>query len=382
MGGILEMSMGFKYIEQIKENVLRVSERSLGMLYDVLEEADCIIPYGSGRSYSSIKISMSQLAKIFYEKTIMTPEDQGFPGNNMYEAAGKLEKRFRRIVLLLNSGSGSSQEPLTAAKDFAKFISENNSDKFVIVSITSDPASPIGVIADRYGFVVELKGRTKEVETIDYMTSGIMGDTFELGSLLLTQGVVKALFKRMKSEIKRIHREYFRNIDTFIREHVASEIYDSLVDELTKRTNVFVGGRGSADEVAEMTVIRLSHVKYALGDHVYKARGANTPRPRPGDIGILISFSGETPTVVRWAKTLREEGCIVYSFVGRSDSSLARSSSYYIPIEAPNEDGPRDFYMYAAFVLSPLPIKLIGKLSSSGLTLPEKLLRYYHSTVE
>jgi len=359
-----------------------VKSSSLKQLYDALNDADCIIPYGSGRSYCSIKIPMSQFAKIFTDKTVITPEDPGFPGNNMYEAASKLERRYNRILLLLNSGSGESPEPLAVAEDLARYIEESGSDKFTIIGITSDPNSSIADIAEEYGFIIELKGRAKEIEPIDYMTTGIMGDTFELGSLLLTQGVVKSLYLGDKSQIKSIHRQYFENINRLLDTHVKSKAYDELVNLLMRRTNVFVGGRGSADEVAEMTVIRLSHVKYAIGDHVYQARGANTPRPRPGDVGILISYSGETPSVVRWAKTLRNEDCIVYSIVGDPSSKLAECSDYYIPIEAEDRGGPRDFYMYASYILSPLPIILIGKLSSSGLKLPERLLRYYHSTVE
>lgn len=374
--------MSLKYIDQVKTNVFNVDISSLYMLYDSLKEADCIIPYGSGRSYCSIKIPMSQLAKIFGEKYVITPEDPGFPGNNMYEAARKLEQKFNKILLILNSGSGRSEEPLNIGKDLAKYIEDTHSNKFTIISITSNLTSPIGKLAEEYGFTIHLKGRTKDMEPGDYMTSGIMGDTYELGSLLLIQGVVKALYLDKKHELTSIYRKYFHCIDRLMYEHVESAIYEELVELLMKRTNVFVGGRGSADEVAEMTVIRLSHVKYAIGDHVYQARGPNTPRPRPGDVGILISYSGETPSVVRWANTLMREKCIVYSIVGNSESSLAQNSHHVIPIHVDNPNDLRDFYMYAAFVLSPLPIKLIGKLSASGLTLPEKLLRYYHSTVE
>ncbi len=374
--------MSLKYLEQIKDNVLDVNLSSIYQLYDTLSKADCIIPYGSGRSYCSIKIPMSQLAKIFTDKFVITPEDPGFPGNNIYEAAKNLESRFNKVVLILNSGSGKSEEPLAAGHELARYIDDTGSKKFIIVSITSNPSSPIGKLANEYGFVVKLKGRTKDMEPTDYMTSGIMGDTYELGSLLLVQGIVKAIYLGRKEVIPNIYRRYFHFIDELMQKHVESKIYDELVDLLMKRTNVFVGGRGSADEVAEMTVIRLSHVKYAIGDHVYQARGPNTPRPRPGDIGILISYSGETPSVVRWANTLMRENCIVYSIVGNSTSSLAQNSHHIMLINVEDKSGPRDFYMYAAFLLSPLPIKLIGKLSMSGLTLPEKLLRYYHSTVE
>jgi D-arabinose 5-phosphate isomerase GutQ len=374
--------MLFKYIERIRDNVLDVNTSLLEKLYESIRNADCIIPYGSGRSYSSIKIPFSQLAKFDYSKLILTPEDPGFPGNNMYDAASKLESRFNKILLIINSGSGKSEEPLNVAEDLARYIDEKNTDKFMIVGITSSPRSPIGELTKDYGFRIYLKGRPRGVEPTDYMTTGIMGDTFELGSLLLLQGIIKAMYLNRKKDLTKLYVEYFDNIDKLIDIHVESTLYEELVDQMAGRTNIYVGGRGSADEVAEMTVIRLFHVKYAIGDHVYQARGANTPRPRPGDIGIFISYSGETPAVIRWARVMRGEKCYVYSIVGNSRSRLAQNSNSYLPIEIEDSNGPRDFYMYASYILSPLPIKLIGRLSDTGLTLPERLLSYYHSTVE
>jgi fructoselysine-6-P-deglycase FrlB-like protein len=133
-----------------------------------------------------------------------------------------------------------------------------------------------------------------------------------------------------------------------------------------------------------MLVIRLNHIKYAVGDHVYRARGSNTPRPRPGDMGLLISCSGENPTVIKWAENLSLSRTHLFGVVGRSESSLAKIIKNRIVLESRCiEPGvPRDFYMYASFVLSPLPIKLIERFREEGLNLPESILRYYHSTVE
>ena len=169
-----------------------------------------------------------------------------------------------------------------------------------------------------------------------------------------------------------------------IEKYAESKTYGLMVDVMARRSNVFIGGRGSAHEVATMLVIRLNHIKYAVGDHVYRARGSNTPRPRPGDLGIFISCSGETPAVIRWARSFQASGGYSVAIVGDGKSTLARIVDNKIVIGCGERKAgmPRDFYLYASFLLSPLPIKLIERFKEEGLVLPESLLRYYHSTVE
>jgi len=43
---------------------------------------------------------------------------------------------------------------------------------------------------------------------------------------------------------------------------------------------------------------------------------------------------------------------------------------------------PRRFYMRAAYVLSPLPVKLAERLSERGLKLPEYIINWYHSVTQ
>lgn len=374
--------MKYRYIERVWDSVIGVDEDEVQQLYSYMKEADCIIPYGSGRSYAALKIPISQYSKIPTAPYIITPEDTGFPGNNMYEALEVLSERFEKILLLINSGSGTSQEPLVIARDFEKFIVEKNIKRYKIGAVTSNPDSPIGRIASSNGVVVRLKGRGGE-KVSDFLTSGIMGDAFELGSVMLFQGLIKAIYLNKAGDIKDILEDFYKNIIGIIEKYVDSDLYNNIVEILSRRSNVFIGGRGSAHEVATMSVIRLNHIKYAVGDHVYRARGSNTPRPRPGDLGILISCSGETPTVIRWAKNLLETHTYVVAVVGNGESSLARIVHDNMIIDKEfYKHIPRDFYMYASFLLSPLPIKLIEKFKEMGLVLPESILRYYHSTVE
>lgn len=375
--------MKYKYIETIYHNVKNVDRESLNFLYSYLKDYDCIIIYGSGRSYAAIKIAISQYSKIRGAPIIVTPEDPGFPGNNMYEALDNLRERFSKIILLINSGSGETLEPLVVARDFVNYINNNGSNNMTLGVITSKPESSLGRLAREYGVLVYLKGREGH-KLDDFLTSGIMGDTFELGSLLFLTGLIKSIYLGSVDYFDDVIDTYYNRIYDLLSRYVDSKTFGIMVDMMARRSNVFIGGRGSAHEVATMLVIRLNHIKYAIGDHVYRARGSNTPRPRPGDLGILISCSGETPAIISWAKSLQTSGAYVVAIVGNPNSLLARIVDNKVIIDSrPIEKFvPRDFYLYASFILSPLPIKLIERFKEEGLVLPESILRYYHSIVE
>lgn len=374
--------MKLKYIDRIIKYVREVDEEGLKTLFELIDESQILIPYGSGRSYSSIKIAMSQLAKLYNAPRVLTPEDTGFPGNTMYEALENLSRHYDNILLIINSGSGESYEPLNIAGDYARYIEERGSENFKLAVVTSNPNSSLAKLGKRYGLMIRLEA--ERPKSIDYTTTGIMGDIFELGSLMLFSSLID-MYYRKKWVYHSLIDEYEKNIQEYFEKYIDSREYNSALDILERRSNVFIGGRGSSDEVATMLVIRLNHVKYAIGDHVYKARGSNTPRPRMGDLGIMISCSGETPAVLKWVEDLKSIGAHVFSILGNPRSRLAKISDYPIILDSCTNyisGTPRLFYMYASFLLSPLPIKLITRLMQRGLVLPEALLRYYHSTME
>jgi 6-phospho-3-hexuloisomerase len=164
---------------------------------------------------------------------------------------------------------------------------------------------------------------------------------------------------------------------------VESKVYSSLVDILERRTDVFLGGKGTASEIVKMAAIRLFHIKSTLGDNVYIARGVNTPSPRPGDLEILVSFSGETKPVIAWCETWKKINGTVLSITGTKRSTLTEKSDLQITIEEEAKLGqPRRFYVRAAYVLSPLPVKLVERLGEKGLALPEYIINWHHSLTE
>jgi D-arabinose 5-phosphate isomerase GutQ len=375
------------YVNRIRDEILDIKRRQLLPLYEDLKSADCVVCSGSGRSLYSLNAAMSQIAmsKIGWRnKIVLTPDDPGFPGKSMYDAAAQLERRYKKILLLINSGSGFSDDPLAMAQDLVKYIEDKKTSKFSIGLVTSDVNSPLAQIAREYGYVIKLKGRGRLKPSFEYSETGIMGDMFELGSLLLMCIMTEAIFRNLPVDgVFRLCEEEFATLGSMIDSNVESETYTHLVDLLERRCNVFLGGKGTANEIVKMTGVRLFHIKGSLGDNVYTARGVNTPHPRAGDLEILVSFSGETKPVIIWCDVFKKLKGIVLAITGIRKSTLAEKSDFQITLEETVKPGqPRRFYMRTAYVLSPLPVKLAERLRERGLKLPEYIINWYHSVTQ
>jgi len=375
------------YINRIRENILNIKKSRLLPLYEDLKSANCVVCGGSGRSLYSLNAAMSQIAMSqigWRNKVVLTPDDPGFPGKNMYDAAAELERRYKKTLLLINSGSGFSDDPLAMAQDLAKYIEDKKTSKFSMGLITSNLNSPIAKIVRSHGHVVELKGRGRSKPSFEYSEIGIMGDIFELGGLLLLSIMTEVIFRNLEVDwVFQLCEEEFSHLGSMIDSNVESETYMRIVDMLERRTNVFLGGKGTANEIVKMTGVRLFHIKGFLGDNVYIARGVNTPHPRAGDLEILVSFSGETKPIIIWCDVVKKLNGTILAITGTKKSTLADKSDVKIVLEEKVKPGqPRRFYMRAAYVLSPLPVKLAERLGERGLKLPEYLISWYHSITQ
>lgn len=387
MGNIRSCVSKLGYVNKIRDNILDIKKKQLLPFYEELKSANCVVCGGSGRSLYSLNAAMSQIAISqigWRNKVVLTPDDPGFPGKDMYDAAAELERRYKKTLLLASSGSGLSEDPLVMAQDLARYIEEKKTSKFSMGLVTSNLESPLAKVVRENGHVVELKGRGSSRPSFEYSKVGIMGDMFELGSLLLMCMMTEAIFRNLTiDEVFQLCDEEFAQLGPMIDSNVESETYSRLLDILERRSNVFLGGRGTANEIVKMSAIRLFHIKSFLGDDVYTARGVNTPRPRAGDLEILVSFSGETKPVIAWCDIFKKLNGIVLSITGTKKSTLAEKSDFHITLEEKGRVGqPRRFYMRAAYVLSPLPVKLAERLSEKGLKLPEYIINWYHSVTQ
>ena len=387
MGEIRSNISHIGYINRIRDNILNIKKSRLLPLFEDLKSANCVVCGGSGRSLYSLNAAMSQIAMSqigWRNKVVLTPDDPGFPGKNMYDAAAELERRYKKTLLLINSGSGFSDDPLAMAQDLATYIEDKKTSKFSMGLITSNLNSPIAKIVRSHGHVVELKGRGRSKPSFEYSEIGIMGDIFELGGLLLLSIMTEVIFRNLEVDwVFQLCEEEFSHLGSMIDSNVESETYMRIVDMLERRTNVFLGGKGTANEIVKMTGVRLFHIKGFLGDNVYIARGVNTPHPRAGDLEILVSFSGETKPVIIWCDVVKKLNGTILAITGTKKSTLADKSDVQIVLEEEVKPGqPRRFYMRAAYVLSPLPVKLAERLGERGLKLPEYLISWYHSITQ
>ncbi len=375
------------FANKIRDNILSIRKSSLEPLYEDLKGADCVICSGAGRSLYSLNAAMSLIALSqvgWRNKVVVTADDPGFPGKNMYDAASYFERRYKKTLLLMNSGSGYSNDPLVMAQDLARYIEDNKTNRFSMGLLTSNLESPLAQIASKHGSAVQIKGRGKSKPSSVYSETGMMGDIFELGTLELLNMMIEAIYRNLEVEdVFKLCEEEFEIIGNLIDANVDSDTYVQLVDMLEKGTNVFLGGKGTAKEIAKMTGIRLFHIKSFLGDSVFMVRGVNTPRPRAGDVEILISYSGESRPVLSWCDALKKFNGSVLSITGSANSTLAKKSDLKIIIPEDVKPGaPRRFYTRAAYVLSPLSVKLAERLAQRGLNLPEYIISWYHSITE
>src|SRR4030043_157094 len=375
------------YVNKIRDNILGIRRKDLSPLYEALKAADCVVCGGSGRSLYSLNAAMSQIALSqvgWRNKVVLTPDGPGFPGQSMYDAAADLERRYKKTLFLMSSGSGYSDDPLMMAQDLARYIDEKKTSRFSRGLMTSSLESPLAQITSQYGHVVQLKGRGKSKPSFEYSETGMMGDIFELGSLSLLCMMIEAIFRNLEVEdVFRLCREEFEKIGKLIDANVCTGTYAQLVDLLEKRTDVLIGGKGTANEIAKMTGVRLFHIKHFLGDNVYTTRGVNTPHPRAGDLEILLSSSGETKPVILWCDVMKKFNGTVLAITGTKDSTLAKKADLKIILEEEFKAGtPRRFYTRAAYVLSPLPVKIAERLAQRGLRLPEYILSWYHSVTQ
>ncbi len=363
-------SPGVRYISGVIKNVRNVNKREFQAFYEDLFDADCIILVGEGRSQSALYIGMGQM-----DKVVRTMVDIDFPGRNILEAAPVLEKKHDKIVLLVNSGSGETATPKIVVRQLSEYIERTGTSKFTIDVVVSNPNSSIGRIREKeYGHMVELKGREKKPNSTNaFFKHGIMNDVYELGSLLLFQKTKEAIneYADYRAVFDKIDEES-KVITKMVKEFVNSDIYWDTIDRLETRSRITLGGLGPARNVAKMTAIRLQHVKRAIGDEAYLS-GPFAPKPRAGDILLLISWSGETEPLLGWCKEHKNFGGYVYSVVG-NESVLARETkSFVIP------SSPVEFYERATFALSPLPMHLVERLNQRGLKLPEYIMEWWHS---
>ena len=225
------------------------------------------------------------------DRSVRIVGDVDFPGRNIVEAAPELQSKYKKIALVVNSGSGETPSSKQVARELAEYIRKTGTKQFTINVVTSDPKSSIGLIAQEFGAMVELKGREESENNLPEKGGGIMNDVFELASMLFFQKTKECINEgKGFNEVSPKLKKETKVIKLLIEQFSQSDTCQNILRAMETRAIVVIGGKGPAEHVATMTAIRLQHVKRALYSDACLT-GPFAPRPQAGDVLILISWS-------------------------------------------------------------------------------------------
>jgi 6-phospho-3-hexuloisomerase len=157
--------------------------------------------------------------------------------------------------------------------------------------------------------------------------------------------------------------------------------YDkTLTGILDKATRIFVAGAGRSGLVAKFFAMRLMHGGY----EVFVVGEIVTPSIRQGDLLLVISGSGETETMIAFAKRAKELGADLALISTKSTSTLGDMSSFVFQIGNPELYGKVvGMPMGTTFELSTL-IFLEATISHviHDKGIPEEEMRTRHANLE
>ena len=117
-------------------------------------------------------------------------------------------------------------------------------------------------------------------------------------------------YKEILELVEQVHRQLE------IRE---PDAVSSLTQKIIGAHSVFLLGAGRSGLIAKCFAMRLMHCGIAS----YAAGECGTPRPRNGDLAIILSASGETPSLVAISRRLRETEVEMTLISARSDATLS-----------------------------------------------------------
>ncbi|MEV5513197.1 6-phospho-3-hexuloisomerase [Streptomyces flaveolus] len=128
-------------------------------------------------------------------------------------------------------------------------------------------------------------------------------------------------------------RVVVRELDAMLS-HVDDRASADLVTALRDARRIFVAGAGRSKLSAEGFAMRLMH----LGLCAHVAGDVTTPSIGPGDLLVVCSGSGETPTTVVMAKSAADAGARIAVVTASADSHLARRADLVIHLAEYSQD--------------------------------------------
>lgn len=127
-----------------------------------------------------------------------------------------------------------------------------------------------------------------------------------------------AYFTRTALDIKE-HIKTVIDENRRLLEDLNAEDVDDLIVAIRKAATIFCSAQGRSGFVLRCFCMRLMH----LGYRVYFSGETITPSINRGDLLIVMSGSGETPSTLEAVKSSKERNAVTYGILGNRKSRIA-----------------------------------------------------------
>lgn len=121
-------------------------------------------------------------------------------------------------------------------------------------------------------------------------------------------------------------------------DQVESESVDSFLKAIVAAKRIFIYGAGRSGLAARTFAMRLVHLElstFVIGETI-------TPSTREDDLFICISGSGETSSVIDYARSAKKVGCVVACITSYPESTLAKLADLVIRVKGKTKKDIRE----------------------------------------
>jgi D-arabinose 5-phosphate isomerase GutQ len=238
-------------------------------------------------------------------------------------------------ITIAFSGSGWTRETCADVDDAIQ-------KGATIIAVTADQRSKIGRIAD---ISLRLPGKKDIPETSRYVTKKLekiietplapMGTVFELCVILFGAGLLGGLYyPDCLTGFKMVTNKMLFNLNWTLSDLLANQnnraqlidVINLFGKAIENKYRIYWIGAGLSDIVAGMHAMRLQHLKSEV-ELTYDWRFRE-----PNDSLVLISGSGETPTVLQYAKEARAINMKVLGITAYLPSSLTNMCTHTLVV--------------------------------------------------
>lgn len=180
---------------------------------------------------------------------------------------------------------------------------------------------------------------------------------------------------------------FYKSLEEIIQNLIQnkSEVDPHVVEELANliasKKRVFVYGAGRSGLVARAFAQRLMHIgieSYVIGETI-------TPSVKPGDLVLLVSGSGETPSVIAIASKAKSVGALVASVTTKPDSTVAKLSDLTLLVKGKTKLVERKSYAPFTSLFDTAALAILDSLAAllmDRLSVDESIIVERHANVE